>query len=145
VSASPPDSTVHVDEDEVLPAFAAVFGEHRHDCVTFEVTSGRGEFSARFQTRFDTPVWDIGDEPPRTRIMGYEEVDRALGIVVLQSDASTPAEALVELRDIVGQIGGKNARVQLDETRRMAKLTPREAVGDLIDTVRALVNRGGRA
>lgn len=147
MSASPPDSTVHVEEDEVLPAFAAVFGEHRHDCATFAVTSGRGDFTAQFATGTprDTPAWNLARDPPRTRVMGYEELDRSSNYIEIRSDASTPAEALVELRDIVGQVGGEHSRVRLSQTERIAKLSPREMGRHLIDIVRGMVNRGGRA
>lgn len=148
MASTPVDSTVDVDEDDVLPAFAAVLsGSTGDDCATLEVFSGRGDFSIEFVPGADPDpaAWNVASDPPQTRVKGYEEVDRGPNYVTLYADATTPEEALVELRDIVGQVGGKAAEVELKETKTIRTPTIHKIVRLLGKQFRELLSRGGRA
>jgi hypothetical protein len=102
---------------QINRAFDEVLGEHRHDCVSLSVSSPNGDFALQF-AKNERLVWNVASDPPETDYSSsaYEVVDRGHRYTLLRSKATTTAETIDEMVDLVRLVGGPDAKVESFET-----------------------------
>lgn len=113
---------------------AKVLGGHRHDLLTVEVDSPRGDFSLQLAADMEPRVWNIASSPPTQPddAWPYEvlEVGSTSPLLrggatyfVLETSVEEAETALDECRDIIERVGGSDARVTASETASMYHCT----------------------
>lgn len=125
---------------------------HPHDCATLYVDSPEGSFSMQLATgaKHDGPVWNIADSPPGVVPEEYPPIDVGSNYFVVESDAETATEAIVESRELASHLGGTPNIVTSCESFVMFKgLWPaarrvQDALGRWKQAVQQALGRGSR-
>lgn len=121
-------------------ALARAIGDHRHNVVSIDVDSPRGEFCVQFtENRQGERYWNVCDSPPPARdSVPGEFVNAGPRFELYRTETNDVAELAAEYRAVIRAFGGPRATIQTVDTyycppapslRRLARRVKETVVG----------------